>query len=450
MKTDNQSSAAMMLRSLMGMVTIITLALGFLIVGAVGHQLLEQTSISSAHIITSLKKVQIDGNDDWESWRRNSTLDTSSSYVAVHNMRADAKVKYYYSPDAKKLLATNPLPLISNVYFSRGNGLYYRDSGHARGIRYTLWLSMATQLEVLERVVWVTLLLLALTLVLSPFYIRRLTHRLTDSLRTLSQTTKAIAHEDEPGTMKLPVPAKPSEVTELAQNFNELLAMLSKREEQQKLFVMNAAHELRTPIAAIRSHSQLIERRAADHPEIVPKSVHYITAESRQMQQLIDELLELSRADRLSLEMSTLDLSTTVRTIMDKLGGTLQHSLTLQIPDNITGYGNSAAIEQILSNLVTNAAKYSPDDNPINITLSAPDADRRLIAVSDTGSGIAPEDLPHVFERFYRSAEVRGSVPGTGLGLAIAAQLADMSNGNLQIKANQPHGTVVILQLPAR
>ena len=440
-----------MLRSLMTMIIVITLSLGLLIVVAVGHQLWEQTSMSSARIITSLKKVQIDGNDDWESWRKNNTLDTSTSYVAVHNMRADAKVKHYYSPDARDLIASHPrrIPLIGNVYYSRSHGLYYRNSGHARGIRYTLWLNMATELEVLERVVVVTFLLLALTLAISPLYIRRLTHRLTDSLRKLSQTTKVIAHEDEPGTMQLPVPDKPTEVTELAQNFNELLAALSKREEQQKLFVMNAAHELRTPIAAIRSHSQLIERRAAEHPEIVPKSVHYITEESRQMQQLIDELLQLSRADRLTLEMNTLDLSTTLTGIVQNLQAAIPQSLVLQIPDDITGYGNASAIEQIVSNLLTNAAKYSPKDSTITIALQSPDDHTRQITVADQGSGIAPEDVPHVFERFYRSADVRGSVPGTGLGLAIAAQLADMSNGKLSVHANQPQGTVFALQLPA-
>nr|WP_257593999.1 histidine kinase dimerization/phospho-acceptor domain-containing protein [Lactiplantibacillus plantarum] len=74
----------------------------------------------------------------------------------------------------------------------------------------------------------------------------------------------------------------------------------------KKLFVMNAAHELRTPIATIRSHAQLIERHGKDHPEIITKSVGYITEESRQMQHLIDELLQLSRADRLALDLTRL------------------------------------------------------------------------------------------------------------------------------------------------
>ncbi|MCO7127504.1 HAMP domain-containing histidine kinase [Sporolactobacillus shoreicorticis] len=320
MKKNNQSSAAIMMRSLMTMIVVITLSLGLLIIIAVGHQLLEEIRTTTTHIVKSLKQTDIDGDDDWENWRRNSTLDTSSSYVYVHNMRKDAKIKHYYSPNAQKILKVAPfkVPLINHLYYRPGMGFLYHRMVHAQGIYYTLWQNMDYQLVVLFRVMQVTLLLLVLTLLASPIYIRRLTHRLTDPLMDLSNTTQVIASSKEPGSIQLPVPKRPTEVTELANNFNELLTLLDERQEQQKLFVMNAAHELRTPIATIRSHAQLIERHAKDHPEIIPKSVHYITEESRQMQRLIDELLQLSRADRLSLEVADLDLSTTLQSIVQK------------------------------------------------------------------------------------------------------------------------------------
>ena len=447
MKKNKQSSAAIMLHSLMRFIIIVTLLLGAAIIIAVGHQLLEEVQTTTSHITASLKQTDIDGDDDWESWRKNSTLDTSATYVYVHNKRADAKVSQYFSPHAEKVLKVTPtkVPFLTNVYYHPGIGLLYHRMVHARGIYCTLWQNMNPQLAVLLRVIEVTAILLAVTLLATPLYIRRLTKRLTDPLTTLSHTTQMIAGAKEPGAMRLPVPAQPTEVTELAGNFNELLSMLNERQEQQKLFVMNAAHELRTPIATIRSHAQLIERHGENHPEIITKSVGYITEESRQMQQLIDELLQLSCADRLALDLTPLDLSATVTTIMQKIAGTFEQTVTTEIQPDIHITGNESAIEQILVNLVTNAAKYSPAASQITVTLTQQANEAAALAVKDQGSGISAEDKSHIFERFYRSADVRGTVAGTGLGLAIATQLAQLSNSELTIADDQPQGTIFTL-----
>lgn len=108
MKKNKQSSAAIMLRSMMRFIIIVTLLLGAAIIIAVGHQLLEDVQTTTSHITASLKQTDIDGDDDWESWRKNSTLDTSATYVYVHNKRADAKVSQYFSPHAEKVLKVTP------------------------------------------------------------------------------------------------------------------------------------------------------------------------------------------------------------------------------------------------------------------------------------------------------------------------------------------------------
>ncbi|WP_262315817.1 HAMP domain-containing sensor histidine kinase [Lacticaseibacillus parakribbianus] len=449
-RPHNQSSAAIMLRSLTKLIAVVTVALGLAIILAVGHQLLAQVRTTTAHISQSLRQADIDGNDDWETWRRNSTLDTSQTYVYVHNMRKDAKVTQYLSPNADDVLEVDPVkvPLIAHLYYRPKIGFLYHRMVHAKGIYYTLWQNMAPQLAVLTLVVQVTVVLLVLTLVLTPFYIRRLTKRLTDPLTALSQTTQAIARAQEPGDLQLPVPKRPTEVTELAGNFNALLHQLAEREAQQKLFVMNAAHELRTPIATIRSHAQLIERHGVAHPEIVAKSVGYITEESRQMEQLIAELLQLSRADRLALDLGDLDLTATVAATVQKLVGTIAQPIATDLTPGLHTQGNAQALDQILVNLLTNAAKYSPKDCPITVTLSPNAAGEPVVAVKDGGIGIDSADKAHVFERFYRSADVRGTVAGTGLGLAIAAQLAKLTHATLAVADNQPRGTVFFLTLP--
>lgn len=445
----NQSSAAIMLRSLMTMVTVLTLVLGLLIILTVGHQLIAEVHSTTTNITNSLTKVNIDGDDDWKSWRKNSTLDTSASYVYVHNRRQDATTEYYFSPNARDLLKVKPvkIPLVRNVYYRPGFGFLYHRTVHARGITYTLWQNMFSQLAVLFRVIEVTGILLILTLLVAPLYIRRLTKRLTGPVSGLSRTTRTIAASKEPGSMKLPVPSRPTEVTELATNFNELLSMLNERQEQQKLFVMNAAHELRTPIATIRSHAQLIERHGKAHPEIIEKSVRYITEESRQMQQLIEELLALSRADRLVLEVSNVDLSAAVATTVQKLNSTFPQTFKTDITPNIHLTGNENAIEQILNSILTNASKYSPDDSTIEVNLVQNSDSSSQIDIKDQGRGISNEDKKHIFERFYRSADVRGSVSGTGLGLAIAVQLTELIGGELNVKDNHPTGTIFTLTM---
>lgn len=450
-RKQQQSSATIMLRNLITMVMILTVSLGVCIIIAVGHQLLEEVQQTTDHITTSLKKANIDGDDDWQEWRRNNTLDTSASYVYVHNLRQDAKRERYFSPNAQHILQIKPVkvPFIPNLYYRPAFGFLYHRVVHAKGIYYTLWQSMHAQLEVLLRVILVTAILLGVTLIIMPLYIRRLTKRLTNPIADLSQNTKIIATAKEPGSMRLPVPEQPTEVTELATNFNELLAMLDKRQEQQRLFVMNAAHELRTPIATIRSHAQLIERHGKAHPEIIEKSVRYITDESRQMQQLIDELLALSRADQLVLDVHDIDLSSIIANTVQSLNNTFPQKFITTIKPDVHMVGNANAIDQILNSLLTNASKYSSEDSTIEIQLETNSLGNYVIAIKDQGQGISDEDKAHIFERFYRSAEVRGSVKGTGLGLAIADQLIKFMGGTIQVKDNHPQGSVFILTIPA-
>lgn len=150
----------------------------------------------------------------------------------------------------------------------------------------------------------------------------------------------------------MPVPKTPTEVGELATDFNHLLTELHERQEQQKTFILNAAHELRTPIATIRSHSQLIERRGKDHPEVIPKSVAYITQESRQMEQLVEELLALTRADRLTVDLHAVDLTKLMQELTSKLQNTIPQSLAVTIADDVQVNADESALEQIIDNLV--------------------------------------------------------------------------------------------------
>lgn len=301
-----QNSSAIMLRSFLFLVTLIILLSSLTTVVAVGHELLETSAVDSQHVINSLENTVIDGNDDWKNWRLNSTLDTSTSQVLVHNMRKDADAKYYYSPGTKRLLKhrQTKIPFIENLYYVDDTGFEYYNTGHAKGINYQLWMSLNDQVALLLRVVIVAIFILILTLFITPFYIKVISQRITKPLSALTDSAGTASTGNQQKSFMLPVPKRPTEVTDLANSFNRLLSQLYKQSEQEKLFISNAAHELRTPIATIRSHAQLIQRRGKEHPEVIAKSVNYINDESHQMQSLVEELLSLSRADRAVLPLA--------------------------------------------------------------------------------------------------------------------------------------------------
>lgn len=439
-------SSSIMLRSFLILITVIILASSITIITAVGHQLLDTSESNATEIIKSLKKTVIDGDKDWNNWVLNNTLDTSTSYVKVHNMRKNAAVKHFYSPNTKKLLSKRmePIPVIKNLYYRKNIGLIYYATGHARGINYQLWLNVNEQLETLESVVIITIIILILALLIVPLYIRFIAVRLTNPLAQLTNSAENLSNFGEYKTEKLPIPTKPTEVNNLASSFNNLLTRLYKQSEQEKLFVSNAAHELRTPIATIRSHAQLIQRRGRQHPEIISKSIDYINDESYQMQTLVEELLTLSRADRMTLDLDNFDLSQALKNIAAKMTPLLKQELITEIENNITIQAHEASIEQIVMNLLNNAGKYSAADTVISLTLTKSNG-HVMVQVSDNGSGISTADKQHIFERFYRSNEIRGSIPGTGLGLAIAKQLADLNHASLTVTDNQPQGTIFSL-----
>ncbi len=441
-----QNSAAIMLRSFILMITMIIVLSSMATVLAVSHQLLEASQTNTANIIASLEKTVIDGNDDWKNWRLNSIMDTSTSYVHVYNMRTDATIKNYYSPGTKQLLSTQPraVPLIHNLYYRPHTGLLYYGTGHARGINYQLWVNLHSQLETLQRVILVTVFILIITLLISPLYIRALADRLTNSLAKLTNSAETISMVPNQTEAQLPVPKRPTEVTDLATSFNRLLRQVYQQSEQEKSFVANAAHELRTPIATIRSHAQLIQRRGATHPEIIAQSVKYINEESQQMQNLVAELLTLSRADRTTLDLTEYDLSQALTRVVAKLTPLLQQPLVTAIPPHIKVTAHAASVDQMVVNLVNNAGKYTPATSPITLTLITT-ATQIMIQVADQGSGIAAVDQPHIFERFYRSSDIRGTIPGTGLGLAIVQQLAQLNHIQVSLTGNRPHGSVFTL-----
>ncbi|MDR0325746.1 MAG: cell wall metabolism sensor histidine kinase WalK [Oscillospiraceae bacterium] len=239
-----------------------------------------------------------------------------------------------------------------------------------------------------------------------------------------------------------------------------LMAVLHDVTEQNRLedlrreFVSNVSHELRTPLTGIKSYAEtLMEPEGLTHEEIMRFSA-VIVDEADRMARLVRDLLTLSRFDygKAEWHAADFDISELLRRIYDLLrveAKTYRHKLSLSVgklPEAI--YGDRDQIEQVLINIVANAIRYTPEEGNIAIEADS-DRDFVTIAVRDNGIGIPEEDLPYVFDRFYRVDKARSRAQGgTGLGLAIAREIIDSHGGGLDIWSKQGKGTTVTLTLP--
>jgi signal transduction histidine kinase len=221
---------------------------------------------------------------------------------------------------------------------------------------------------------------------------------------------------------------------------------------RQQAFVANASHELRTPLALIRASAEAAQRRLASDTARSHELLADIVSESDHTTALVNDLLLLSRLDagRLELAPEPLDLPTFLGDLTRQAQPLAeQRSITLAA-DEVRGsvLADPARLHQVVLIVLDNALRHTPPGG--SITLAAqPDGKQVQIQVTDTGSGIPAADLPHVFERFYRSAEARAEGGGSGLGLAIARALVAAMQGHITLESTAGQGTTVTLVLPA-
>ena len=229
-------------------------------------------------------------------------------------------------------------------------------------------------------------------------------------------------------------------------------ADLSRRE-----LIMNVSHELRTPIATIQAHLDSLLLPAADRPspDEVERSLRVTAGETRRLADLIEDLLMLARADAHELRVTNrqVDVGPLVHQVVESMAPLAQQQrhVTLSEVDvahGIAAQADSDRLTQVLSNLVRNAINYTPEGGVVSIRDQDAAADRVLIAVSDTGIGISPEDLEHVFERFYRSDGSRARASGGfGLGLSIARELVEAMGGSLTATSEPGLGSTFWISL---
>lgn len=281
-----------------------------------------------------------------------------------------------------------------------------------------------------------------------------LSSRILKPIRSFTQTARKIEVERMDKRIEMP-PAK-DELSELAMTFNHMLDRLERGFRQQQRFVSDASHELRTPVTVILGYSDLLERWGSSDAKILEEGITSIRSEAEDMQDLIEKLLFLARADqkRQVLHKDFVHLDELVDDAVRKMKLVAkEHSVQLAVNEPGVIYADPATMRQMMRIFLENAVKYTPEGGHITVSSRRlPEKGCMELTFADDGIGIAQEDQGKIFERFYRADSARtkkaGSIGGTGLGLSIASWIAEQHEIDIAVESELDKGTKFILTIP--
>jgi two-component system OmpR family sensor kinase len=273
-----------------------------------------------------------------------------------------------------------------------------------------------------------------------------LSRRITRPVLALSRATDEIAR----GRYDVDVPAVPGrgEIGHLADSFRQMAGRLAEAEQQERNFLMSVSHELRTPLTAIRGHVEALREGVADDPKVRAASLDMIAQESARLERLVGDVLDLAKleAHRFTVLQEEVDMGRLCDQAYAAYGDEAKRrgiEYDKQLDGAPTIVTDGDRVLQIISNLLSNAFRWTPDGGRIELELTAENG-RVAVAVDDTGPGIARDEQQRIFRPFWSRDD-----SGTGLGLAIASELAFALGGRIELESEPGHGSRFQLILPA-
>lgn len=326
------------------------------------------------------------------------------------------------------------LPLAESVGFSEitdDSGTQWRQYAATVGTKIV---QVAQPLDVRDRIaVSSAMHIVQPMLILIPFLAIAIWFVIVQALQPLNRTARAVSKRSPSSMTPLETEGLPFELKSLVDAINSLMHRLGDSLNAQQRFASDAAHELRTPLAAIKLQAQLLSR--AKDPETRAKYAGRLQEGVARATRLVEQLLTIARLDPDAHDkpMSEFDLAASAQAAVEDLATAAQAKhITLThncIP--VTMVGMPDAIRLMITNLTDNAIRYTPEGGRIEVAVKNDGNCHAVITVTDNGPGIAPEERTRVFERFYRALGTK--VSGTGLGLAIVSRIVQMHNGTISI-----------------
>ncbi len=279
---------------------------------------------------------------------------------------------------------------------------------------------------------------------------QRLNKRVLAPIRDITSMAETLSESNL--SNRINIAGTKNELKDLAAVINRMLDRIEKSYNSQKQFVSDASHELRTPISVIRGYTDMLKRWGKDDPEILDEGITAISQETESMKDLVESLLFLARHDKktLMMEMSSFDPADLIRELQkEEIMVHKEYHFVTSRMDSITINADRNMMKQVLRILCDNAVKYSKPDTTITLSCTLENDHTCCLSVKDEGQGISQEELPMIFERFYRSDKARQSeTGGHGLGLSIARIIVVAHKGKLRVRSKPGCGSIFSIILP--
>ncbi len=359
-----------------------------------------------------------------------------------------AKSNTDFFNNAKKNLITLFLPQFSKIF----DGYYvniYSDAVSKFPLKIVIFYSLGNVFHDYSFIIQ----LLAITMIIGLlFFVLIGFSRTQVMLKPISEMTK-VAKLISGENLKLRIDEKDAkyELKELAATINKMIDRIQLSYDKQKRFVSDVSHELRTPIAVISGYGAMLKRWGKNDPAVLDESIDAIINEASNMNDLVEKLLFLARHDNenINFEMKTTDIS---RLCEDLVKETLlvheEFDVQINISEKIFAKADEMRLKQAFRILIDNALKYSFDKKSISIALYA-EKNSFVFSVKDSGIGISKEDLPNIFDRFFRADESRTKqTGGYGLGLAMAKIIILGHKGKITVRSKLNEGSEFIVKIP--
>ncbi len=381
---------------------------------------------------------------------------------------------FVYNTDNELLVATSYI-YDNDMYFSaEGNnvilrffpsfvgindGLYINEEEktvNADGVEYEvriiMYHSVSDEIAIFRRMISMSFRLMLIGLVLIITVGSSRTSKMLTPIREMTEVAAKINGENM--QLRFDTSGAKFELSELAETINSMMDRIRESYDKQKRFVSDVSHELRTPISVISGYANMLNRWGKEDEAILEEGITNIIQEADTMSELVQTLLFLARHDNETLRFEPQDVNVTdmmTDIVRDAAMSYEDVRIYSSLEAGVSAYIDEARIKQVVRVFIDNGVKYSKDgEKTLEISLKK-NEEHFEISVKDNGIGISPEDMQHVFERFYRADESRTkSTGGHGLGLSIAKVIVLSHGGKIKLRSKVGEGSEFIVMLPYR